>query len=73
MDRASVACRDAGGSTGTPELASGDLAELACSLPHEWLLRTWRGNRDDRSAELQILTIEPNFVGAGLPHVGPWP
>lgn len=55
------------------ELASGDLAELACSLPHEWLLRTWRGNRDDRSAELQILPIEPNFVGSGLPHVGPWP
>jgi hypothetical protein len=56
-----------------PELASGDLAELACSLPHEWLLRTWRGNRDDRSAELQILPIEPDFVGSGLPHVGPWP
>lgn len=54
-------------------LASGELAELACSLPHEWLLRTWRGNRDDRSAELQILPIEPNFVGSGLPHVGPWP
>jgi hypothetical protein len=56
-----------------PELAAGDIAELACSLPHEWLLRTWRGNRDDRSAELQILPIEPNFVGSGLPHVGPWP
>ena len=40
--------------------------------PHEWLLRTWRGNREDRSAELQILQIEPNFVGSGLPHVGPW-
>jgi hypothetical protein len=47
-------------------------ADLACSLPHEWLLRTWRGNRDDRSAEIQILPIEPNFVGSGLPHVGPW-
>ena len=57
----------------TGALASGDLADLACSLPDEWLLRTWRGNRDDRSAELQILPIEPNFVGSGLPHVGPWP
>jgi len=57
----------------TVELASGDLADLACSLPHEWLMRTWRGNRDDRSAELQILPIEPNYVGSGLPHVGPWP
>jgi len=61
------------GSIADVELASGDLADLACSLPHEWLLRTWRGNREDRSAELQILPIEPNFVGSGLPHVGPWP
>jgi hypothetical protein len=53
-------------------VAEGAMADLACSLPHEWLLRTWRGNRDDRSAEIQILPIEPNFVGSGLPHVGPW-
>jgi hypothetical protein len=53
-------------------LATGDLAELACSLPHQWLLRTWRGSRADRGAELQILPVEPNFVGSGLPHVGPW-
>jgi Type I phosphodiesterase / nucleotide pyrophosphatase len=46
--------------------------DIACSLPHEWLLRTWRGWRADRSAELQILPKEPNFVGSGLPHVGPW-
>jgi hypothetical protein len=67
-----VAVSGATGTSGSVELATGDLADLACSLPHEWLLRTWRGNRDDRSAELQILPIEPNFVGAGLPHVGPW-
>ncbi|HYG72727.1 MAG TPA: alkaline phosphatase family protein, partial [Actinomycetota bacterium] len=47
--------------------------EIACSLPHQWLLRTWRGNMADRSAELQILPFEPDFVGSGLPHVGPWP
>jgi hypothetical protein len=64
-DRASAA-------TQAGELASGPVADLACSLPHEWLLRTWRGNRDDRSAELQILPFEPDFVGSGLPHVGPW-
>ena len=47
-------------------------------MPHEWLLRTWRGNSDDRSAEIQILPIEPNYgpparrslaVRAGHPDV----
>ena len=50
----------------------GVLEELACSLPHEWLLRTWRGHDLDRGAEIQLLPVEPNFVGSGLPHVGPW-
>ncbi len=49
-----------------------DLVQTACSLPHEWLVRTWHGYRSDRSPELQIVPIEPNFVGSGLPHVGPW-
>ena len=53
--------------------ANAEAVTLACSVPHEWLLRTWRGNRQDRSAEIQILPIEPNYVGSGLPHVGPWP
>jgi Type I phosphodiesterase / nucleotide pyrophosphatase len=53
--------------------SGGSLASIACSLPHEWLLRTWRGNSEDRGPEIQILPIEPNFVGSGLPHVGPWP
>ena len=60
---------DARPGTGHP---TGRLAEVACSLPHEWLVRTWRGWRADRSAEIQILPREPNFVGSGLPHVGPW-
>jgi Type I phosphodiesterase / nucleotide pyrophosphatase len=49
-----------------------DLVDLACSLPHEWLLRTWRGWRPDRGAQLSFIPKEPNFVGSGLPHVGPW-
>jgi hypothetical protein len=49
-----------------------DLVEIACSLPHEHLLRTWRGWRPDRAAQLSFLPKEPNFVGSGLPHVGPW-
>jgi hypothetical protein len=55
-----------------PNPNAGSVA-LACSMPHEWLLRAWRGNREDRSGEIQILPIEPNYVGSGLPHVGPWP
>jgi type I phosphodiesterase/nucleotide pyrophosphatase len=52
--------------------ADADLAAIACSMPHAWLLRTWRGYRADHSGNLQILAREPNFVGSGLPHVGPW-
>jgi hypothetical protein len=55
-----------------PSVQPGSLQELACSIPHEWLLRTWRGYRPDRSAEIQILPREYDFVGSGLPHVGPW-
>ena len=66
------------GATGAPTGATAadanaDLIDVACSIPHDWLLRTWRGNMESRSAELQILPIEPDFVGSGLPHVGPWP
>ena len=49
-----------------------DLVTLACSVPHEFLLRTWRGWRADRGAQLSYIPLEPNFVGSGLPHVGPW-
>ena len=45
---------------------------MACSLPHEQLLRIWRGWRPDRGAQLSFVPKEPNFVGSGLPHVGPW-
>jgi hypothetical protein len=31
-----------------------------------------RGYHPGRSAEIQLLPKEPNFVGSGLPHVGPW-
>jgi Type I phosphodiesterase / nucleotide pyrophosphatase len=45
---------------------------MACSVPRQWLLRIYRGYDAERSAELQILPRVPNFVGSGLPHVGPW-
>jgi type I phosphodiesterase/nucleotide pyrophosphatase len=52
--------------------ADADLVRAACALPHDQLLRTWRGWRQDRGANLQIIPREPHFVGSGLPHVGPW-
>lgn len=47
--------------------------DVACGLPPQWLLRIRRGYDPERSGELQILPRVPNFVGSGLPHVGPWP
>ena len=49
-----------------------DLMNLACSLPHRYLVRTWNGFSPDRGPELTAIPAEPNFVGSGLPHVGPW-
>jgi hypothetical protein len=59
---------------GTAKARSGDddLVTLACSLPHDELVRTWRGWRVDRGAQLSYVPEQPNFVGSGLPHVGPW-
>lgn len=51
---------------------SGPMARVACGLPRPWLLRMQRGYRPDRSAEIQVVPQRPNFIGAGLPHVGPW-
>jgi Type I phosphodiesterase / nucleotide pyrophosphatase len=59
--------------TPTPTMVEGDgLTRVACGLPRAWLVRMWRGYSPQRSGELQILPKVPNFVGAGLPHVGPW-
>ena len=49
-----------------------DLMKLACSLTHRYLVRTWNGFSPDRGPELTAIPAEPNFMGAGLPHVGPW-
>jgi hypothetical protein len=55
-----------------PSLQAGSLEAVACSIPHEWLLRSWRGYRPDRSGEIQLLPEEYDIMGSGLPHVGPW-
>jgi hypothetical protein len=61
-----------GGTPATAGSSDADMVRAACSLTHDELLRMWHGYRPDRSPELQIVPQEPNFVGSGLPHVGPW-
>jgi hypothetical protein len=58
--------------TTTPARASA-LGRHACrSVDHDVLLRTWRGVRLDRSGDIQIVPIEPNFVSGGLTHATPF-
>lgn len=49
------------------------LEKAACSLTPAELLATYRGHRDDRGGDLMAIPREPNIVGGGLPHAGPWP
>ncbi len=56
--------------TGTTSKA---LAEEVCSqVPHEILLRTWRGVFPGRSGDIQIIPTFPNFVSGGLTHSTPY-
>ena len=50
----------------------GLLERAACSLPHEQLLRVWRGTEPERSGQIVFVPDEPNFVGTNFPHSGPW-
>lgn len=50
-----------------------EIDRAVCAVPGLFLQRTWRGDRRDRSGDIQLLPLEPNFVGhGGLPHSGPW-
>jgi Type I phosphodiesterase / nucleotide pyrophosphatase len=65
----SAAPTTADGTTAPPK---GFAEEVACGLPPQWLLRIYNGYNAERSADIQILPKVPNFIGAALPHVGPW-
>ena len=54
------------------EPAPGALAKAACAIPHEQLLRVWRGTDPERSGQIVFVPAEPNFVGSNFPHSGPW-
>jgi type I phosphodiesterase/nucleotide pyrophosphatase len=60
-------------SAGAGAAAEGSIERAVCEVPDLLLQRTWRGDRRDRSGDIQLLPQEPNFVGhGGLPHSGPW-
>ena len=44
----------------------------ACDLPPRQLLRVWEGTKLPASGEIQIVAAEPDYVGGGLSHAGPW-
>ncbi|HYZ12909.1 MAG TPA: alkaline phosphatase family protein [Actinomycetota bacterium] len=57
----------------SPVARESSLAGDACrTIDRDVLLRTWRGVRLDRSGDVQIIPIEPNFVSGGLTHATPF-
>ncbi|MGZ5353964.1 MAG: alkaline phosphatase family protein [Actinomycetota bacterium] len=48
------------------------LEDAACAMPHEQLVRVWRGTDQERSGQIAIVPQEPNFLGSNFPHSGPW-
>ena len=44
----------------------------ACELPRRELMRVWEGTKLPASGEIQIVAAEPDYVGGGLSHAGPW-
>jgi Type I phosphodiesterase / nucleotide pyrophosphatase len=44
----------------------------ACDLSPRELLRVWEGTKAPASGEIQIVAAEPDYVGGGLSHAGPW-
>ncbi len=59
---------------GSPEVvaAPSEIEDAACAMPHEYLVRVWRGTDPRRSGQIAIVPQEPNFVGSNFPHSGPW-
>ncbi len=56
-----------------PPTSDRELARTACrNVDHDVLLRTWHGVSLDRSGDVQIIPVEPNFVNGGLTHATPF-
>jgi hypothetical protein len=46
--------------------------EAACALAPSELRRIWQGTQGGTSGNVQIVPAEPNYLGAGFSHAGPW-
>jgi hypothetical protein len=55
-----------------PESDRRRFRSVACGLPRRELLRIWNGYYPGRSGDIQIVPKEPNIMGRGLTHSGPW-
>ena len=79
-----AACTSSGGTSATPPAGTNAppvptqvpgravATQVCANLPHEILLRTWRGYFPGRSGEIQIIPQDPNFVNGGLTHSTPF-
>jgi arylsulfatase A-like enzyme len=61
-----------GGTTAPRDPVPGAIAKAACAMPHEYLVRVWRGVEPNRSGQILLVPQEPNFLGSNFPHSGPW-
>ena len=49
-----------------------DASAFACGMTDAELMATYHGWREDRGGQIIAIPEQPNFVGGGLPHAGPW-
>jgi hypothetical protein len=56
----------------SPAQGAQSLIQLACTLPHDELVRIWHGTYPGRSGDIIAVPKEPNFLGSAFPHSGPW-
>ena len=55
------------GGSGSTNVAP-ELEAAACAIPHDQLLRVWRGTDLERSGQIVFVPQEPNFVGSNFPR-----
>ena len=68
-----AAAAAAAGTSPSPRArATESMVRVACSLPHDELVRIWRGTYPGRSGDVIVVPQEPNFLGSSFPHSGPW-